>query len=365
MIHKICLVVPSLKAGGMERVMSEVANYLVTDEKLEVHIILFSNEKSFFPISSSVKIHRPSPRYFKSIFSVWYLSLFLRKKIRELQPYSVLSFGSKYNSFVLLCTLGLKTNIYLSDRSNPYRNTKLIFDKNLTERHDGILHYILKKVFYKRAAGILVQTRKAKEIESEFSNHNNIILFPNPVRDIKRLPVYKKEKWIINVGRFIKTKNQLFLIREFDKIKYADWKLVFAGEGPTLKKAKELVEQLGLTDSVLFLGNVKDIDYYLKKSEIFAFSSVSEGFPNALAEGMKASLACISFDCVAGPSDLIDNGQNGFLIPLNRKNLFRQKLKELMNNETLRNRFQQNAKKSLQKFDRKLILNNLKEELIR
>ena len=65
-------------------------------------------------------------------------------------------------------------------------------------------------------------------------------------------------------------------------------------------------------------------------------SPSSEGFPNALGEAMSHSLACISFDCEAGPSDLIDNGVNGFLVKEHDHNDYMDKLKILINNESIR-----------------------------
>ncbi|HSH53241.1 MAG TPA: hypothetical protein VK982_16060, partial [Bacteroidales bacterium] len=226
---KICLVVPSLKAGGMERVMSEVANYLAKDSNFEVHLILLSSE-IFFSISPDVIIHKPNHETSNKIKLIYQSGNYIRKILKDIQPYSVLSFGSMYNSFVLLFTLGLDLKIYVSDRSNSYRSTELTLKKDSVKRHDGILHYFLKKILYKRAAGILVQTQKAKKIEYNFSKHENIILFPNPIREIED-QLQCKENWIINVGRFVRTKNQLQLIEIFSEIYFGKWKLVFAGDG--------------------------------------------------------------------------------------------------------------------------------------
>jgi GalNAc-alpha-(1->4)-GalNAc-alpha-(1->3)-diNAcBac-PP-undecaprenol alpha-1,4-N-acetyl-D-galactosaminyltransferase len=361
---KICLIVPSLKAGGMERVMAEVANYLSEDSDLEVHLILFSDRENFFKLLPDVHIHRPdydSRNKFKLIIN---FGRYLRGKLKEINPVSVLSFGSMYNSFVLLFSRGLGINVYVSDRSNPYRNTELTFRKDPIKRHDGILHYFLKKILYKKAAGILVQTEKAKEIEANFSGHHNIILFPNPVRDIKEYPEEDRENWIINVGRFINTKNQLFLIEAFGKIRFGDWKLVFAGDGPQLEKAKKIANDLKLSDHIYFLGNVNDVDRYLRKSEIFAYPSTSEGFPNALTEAMKSSLACIAYDCVAGPSDIISDGINGILVEVGDRLEFQNKLEELMKDSSKRSEFQNTSAKAMDKFNKDEIIENLKRELV-
>jgi glycosyltransferase involved in cell wall biosynthesis len=58
----------------------------------------------------------------------------------------------------------------------------------------------------------------------------------------------------------------------------------------------------------------------------------------------------ISFDCIAGPSDMVRDGENGFLIPLFDYKQFMEKLKLLMQDEELRNHFSKNACQSIQKF---------------
>jgi GalNAc-alpha-(1->4)-GalNAc-alpha-(1->3)-diNAcBac-PP-undecaprenol alpha-1,4-N-acetyl-D-galactosaminyltransferase len=70
-------------------------------------------------------------------------------------------------------------------------------------------------------------------------------------------------------------------------------------------------------------------------SKIFGFSSLYEGFPNALIEAMHFGLPCISTDCPTGPSELIANGINGYLIPLNGEKAMAEKLNYLMGNEEM------------------------------
>jgi GalNAc-alpha-(1->4)-GalNAc-alpha-(1->3)-diNAcBac-PP-undecaprenol alpha-1,4-N-acetyl-D-galactosaminyltransferase len=149
-----------------------------------------------------------------------------------------------------------------------------------------------------------------------------------------------------------------------------NWKLVFLGDGPLLAKAKQYVTDLGICDKVLFMGKKKEVELYYRKAKVFAFTSSSEGFPNALGEAMSAGLASISFDCVAGPSELIDDGINGFLIRGMNYELYRQRLKTLMENQEIRNSFRVKAKEKMEhfsieyigeKFYQFLFLNNIKE----
>ena len=85
-------------------------------------------------------------------------------------------------------------------------------------------------------------------------------------------------------------------------------------------------------EKIILAGTQKDVESYLLRSRIFAFTSSSEGFPNVVGEAMSAGLPVVAYDCVAGPSDMVVNDRNGYLIPLFDKGAFGVKLKYLMDN---------------------------------
>ncbi len=346
----ICLVVHSLQAGGMERVMAELAGYFSTRHEVSVHVILYGiNREIFYPLPASATVHKPSflfnTKHRK--LSSFKTLLYLRRKIKVLKPDAILSFGEYWNNFVLLATRGLPYPVYVSDRSQP--------DKSLGKLQDK-----LRQILYPSAKGVIAQSEMAKSIYQKYYRHSNISVIGNPIRDIQALNGNpERENIILMVGRLIATKHQDKLIELFSKIDIPGWKLVIVGydhlKQSHFARLQGLIEQLNISDRVTLAGKQYDVDAYYLKSKIFAFTSSSEGFPNVIGEAMSAGLPVVAFDCVAGPSELITDDKNGYLVPLFDYALFREKLELLMKDEKKRKQMGEAARKDIQNFSVEVI----------
>lgn len=340
---KICLIIPSLQAGGMERVMSELATFFAKKNNLEVHLVLYGiNREIFYSIPQNVVIHRPRfPFKNRSRFiSTLKTLFFLRKEIKIINPITILSFGEYWNSFVLLALFGLKFPIYISDRSQP--------DKSL-----GRLHDQLRKWLYPKATGVIAQTSAAKSFYQKLYHHENIRVIGNPIRSITT-ENGNRENIVLTVGRLIQSKNHDKLIQLFANINLPGWKLVVVGydhlKQQNLVKLEKLISNLQMEDKVEIVGKQADVDAYYRKSKIFAFTSTSEGFPNVIGEALSAGLPVVAFDCMAGPADMIEDGKNGFLIPNGNYDLFRSRLDSLMNDEVKQLEMGEMGMRSIKKF---------------
>ncbi|MEA3460803.1 MAG: glycosyltransferase [Bacteroidota bacterium] len=342
---KICLVIPSLQAGGMERVMSELLWHFSHKEKLEVNLILYGKTREvFFKIPESVVLHKPVFRFRDKyrFFHTLKTLAFLRKTIKKIGPSTILSYGEYWNNFVLLSVLGLRFPVYVSDRSQP--------DKSLGRLHDS-----LRRWLYPRAKGVILQSETAREIFLKNIRHKNIAVIGNPIRRIlEGSSDMKREKSILMVGRLIKSKHQDRLIEIFSKLSLTDWKLLIVGYDHLKQKHTErleaLIKALNLEGRVMLLGKQSGIEDFYLKSSIFAFTSSSEGFPNVIGEAMSAGLPVVSYDCVAGPSEMITDGRNGFLVPLFDDEQFRERLDLLMSDEEMRKEFGKHAFEDIQGF---------------
>jgi GalNAc-alpha-(1->4)-GalNAc-alpha-(1->3)-diNAcBac-PP-undecaprenol alpha-1,4-N-acetyl-D-galactosaminyltransferase len=334
---KICLTIPSLQAGGMERVMSEIAWDFAKRKNVELHLIMFGkNREIFYDIPDNIVIHKPVFKFddkYRTLSTIRTI-FFIRKEIKKIDPDKILSFGEIWNSFVQLSLLGTKYDTFVSDRCRP--------DKSF-----GKLHDYLRKKLYSKAKGVIAQTAKAKEIYSKQFHNDNVIVIGNPIRDIKPQNI-ERENIIVSVGRLIDTKNFDQLINIFSKIENKNWKLIIIG-GNALKqnnsvKLQQQINDLNLNEKIFLAGTQKDVESYLLKSKIFAFTSSSEGFPNVIGEAMSAGLPVVAYDCIAGPSDMIKDENNGYLIPLFDQELFVNKLNYLINNEEIITEMGNNAR---------------------
>ena len=201
---------------------------------------------------------------------------------------------------------------------------------------------------------MIAQTAKAKEIYGREFKKLNIRVISNPVKKVDIPECNHRENIIISVGRLISTKNYDQLIRIALKVLRDDWKLVIVG-GDALKQhnsevLQRQIKDQNLTGRILLAGTQKNVTSYLLRSKIFAFTSSSEGFPNVIGEAMSAGLPVVAYDCVAGPSDLIEDGFNGYLISLFDEAAFADKLSTLMSNDNLRGKMSANAVLSIDRF---------------
>ena len=336
-MKKICLVIHSLGIGGMERVMALLANYFADVKKAEVHLVLIGIKRNIeYPVSDKIQVHRP-PFPFKNsrrTLDTLRTMRFLRKKVKNIDPDTILSFGEYWNNLVLLSLYGLKYPVYISDRSKP--------DKNL-----GRLQNRLRDLLYPKAAGLIAQTSKAKEICLNNKWNQNVEVIGNPIRNIGPGDEEQKENIVLSVGRLIKTKHFDDLIRMFVELNVSDWKLIIVGGDAKKQKLSEelksIVRELNAEDMVFLEGEQKEIDPWYHRAKLFAFTSSSEGYPNVVGEALSAGLPVVAYDCIAGPSDMIDDGENGYLVPLFERKVFMEKLQELMNDEEKREKLSKNA----------------------
>lgn len=138
----------------------------------------------------------------------------------------------------------------------------------------------------------------------------------NPVQTVDFIPYESREKVVfVNVARFAPIKNHFLLIKSFKRVKEACKTAVLklAGDGQLLEECRCLVEEMGLSDCVTFLGNVTDVYTLLSQADVFVLSSDSEAMPISILEAMACALPVVATR-VGGVAELVGE-DNGLLVP--------------------------------------------------
>lgn len=348
MSKKIVITTPTLSVGGMERAVINVSRQLNLMGYSVVIFVLFSNDV-FYDIPPGVGLvfgKKNIKNKFLAVFSL----IKLRSFCSSFKPDYIFSFSGMHSSYVIMATWGLNLNVFAFHRASPYKVYSKINDK-------------LNRYYFPRCAGLIVQTLETKEIFKKKYNPHKIIVFPNPIREFKIEKTINTEKIVLSIGRLVPSKRFDDLIRIFDTVYLEGWKLVIVGGGCLYDDFIKMVNHKSLEGKVELVGFKDDVDKYLQMASVFAFTSESEGYPNALLEAMCFGLPCISYNCPTGPSDMIIDGVNGYLVELKNEQEFARKLKTLMEDNELRTRFSIEAKKLQEKHNPKKLLENLMKEI--
>ena len=356
----IAFIIGSLSSGGAERVVSTLCNELV--ETYKVTVITFVNLSPFYKLDPKIK-HlycydkiKPSKTAFDTVKLNYKLYKRITKHLRNEKVELVICFLTRENILGILAAKTLKIPVIISERNNPY-------EVNL-----GFLWNTLLKFTYPKANCLVVQTKIIEQYFKSFVKEENLQILANPISTeltLSRNKEIEKKKIVLNVGRFTEQKAQILLIRAFSALNEEDWCLHIIGKGPKQKEYENIICELGMQEKIKLLSPTKSISDHYNSSSIFAFTSIYEGFPNALIEAMHFGLPCVATDCPTGPSELIENGENGFLIEMNNQIQLEKKLNVLFNDSTLRTNFGIKAQMSVEKFQAVHIANDWEQIILK
>lgn len=313
--NHILIVIGSLGAGGAERVVVDLAAYLVELGRKVTVLTLNGDDSDAYALPEGVgrkriEIRRPARWWIESLWFALSSLWSMRLQIRSINPDVTVSFIDQTNVRLLTASIGIGLPVIVSERVHP-------------GHHPLQSHWEkMRRLTYRMADVVVVQTH---EIETWFRANittRRISVIHNAVRDnaghrTTREMAIDDANHILAVGRLVPQKGFDQLISAFAKSGLAAmaWKLVILGEGQVRADLERQAQALGIADSVLLPGHVRDVAEWLGKASMFVLSSRFEGFPNVLLEAMQIGVPSISFDCPSGPSDIITNERNGLLVP--------------------------------------------------
>ncbi|PKO16185.1 MAG: hypothetical protein CVU39_09165 [Chloroflexi bacterium HGW-Chloroflexi-10] len=136
---------------------------------------------------------------------------------------------------------------------------------------------------------------------------------------------------IVFAGRFMEQKNPLGLIAILATIKHLPWRFVMIGDGPLKPAVEAAIQEAGLAERCQLTGWVspEEVRQYFLESDLLLMPSLSEGLPVVGVQALSAGLALV-VSRIGGFLDLVDEGQNGYLLPANRMESWTEVLSELL-----------------------------------
>jgi glycosyltransferase involved in cell wall biosynthesis len=121
---------------------------------------------------------------------------------------------------------------------------------------------------------------------------------------------------VLTVGSFKAVKDHPLLMRAFAGMHQPNARLMFVGTGAGEVSLRALALDLGVSDRVIFAGFQPDPTPFYQSADLFVLSSEHEGFGNVIVEALACGLPVVSTDCPSGPSEILEHGKYGRLVPV-------------------------------------------------
>ena len=338
--------------GGIEKVLSQKANYLADVSGYEVFIVTHNQGKKnpVYHFSAKIRMIDLNINY-EAGRSFFHPTNFkkmpkhcaaLKNIFKELNPDVVIS-----------CSFGPDFYFIPSlEKSIPkikeFHSSRYFYHQNYSSVKDRLL-----KKLTGRTEGKYDQLVVLSDSESAFYNGNKISVIPNPA-EISGEKANLMSNRILAAGRISPVKNFGDLIESFAMVAkdFPEWELHFFGEDylGTQGTLERKIIELGLQNQIKFKGITSNLKKEMKNYSIYAMTSETECFPMVLLEALSVGIPVISYDAPTGPKHILRNEEDSFLIPYKNLDIFTEKLKQLMRDENLRMQMSEKGMTNVRRF---------------
>ncbi|UMB55463.1 glycosyltransferase family 4 protein [Lutibacter sp. A64] len=340
--------------GGIEKVLAQKLNYLVTLPDYQVYLITTEQKgKPFcYPISDKVLHYDLDINYIrtKSYFSLTNLKKVpthlkrLKNKLRAINPDVLIVCNYAFDFYFIPFISGHIKTI------KEFHASRYYYVKHLPKAS------LFKKIMHRINTGI---EKKYTHIvvlnndEQKYYNPDNLVVIPNASTQVK-LNTIKRKKIILAAGRIAPVKQFDHLIKAWGLIaaQFPDWEVHIYGEGDQdlVNELKNLIKKEE-TPSIKLMGATNKLDAKMQAASLYAMTSATECFPMVLLESLACGLPVVSYDCPYGPRNIITNEEDGILVKHNNIEAFSVALAQLIKNSEKRKLMEQAALKNIARFN--------------
>lgn len=336
--NKITILISSLSGGGAEGVSVNIANCFADDGWQVDLVVLHLNNATYLDrVSDKVNL------VVLNVNNARYSTFPILKYIRKKKPDMIFVFNYELAALLVIIRtlIRFKTKI-IARNMNTFSKVSIISrEKNLWIR--VVVRFLIDK-FYSKADHIVNQSHAMRDdlisVHPQLKNSSSVIY--NPVAkyiedyaDNNEFNNIKKKDYLLCVGRLEKQKAFHYAIEGFAGIvnKFPNLRLKIVGKGKLENELKQNAIDLGVADKVDFEGFQKNMIPYYLNAKATVLTSLYEGYPNVLVESLTLNTPVVAFDCPSGPSEIIKNEINGYLVKYQSIEDLKIKLDKLLSNQ--------------------------------
>ena len=280
--------------------------FFASGQELGITNFLKLQKIDTFKISNLVREINP----IKDILSIFEI----RKLVRNLSPDIISIHSSKAGVVGRLACIGLDTKVIFTAHGWSFAYGKPFLSR--------LFSLFIEKIMYRFANLIIcVSCHDYKISKSLMKKRANIITIQNgmppPLEKIEYKAI-SKDLNILMVGRLSSQKDHISLVKALKYIKFnGQITLNFIGGGKPNKTLITIIKESEKSNiKINLIGEKKDLNQYYKQAHLFILTSFYEGLPRSIIEAMSYKLPVISSN-VGGCDELVEHGENGFLINKN------------------------------------------------
>lgn len=363
---KIVILALHLGAGGAEKAICNLANILCEENDVTIIATYKLNNLPAFEINPSVKIEyllpnlKPNRKEIKSAIKNAKIFTLAKEFLKSLKILHLRKKTMIEKIKELDCDIIISTRILHNNWVSKYAKNGIIKIAEEHNSHNNNKKYIKKLVKSLKNIDYLMPTSKGLSDFYEGKIGNTKVKFiPNYIERKTDKTSNLDNKTIISVGRLepVKGFDDLIDVFKIFQEKNSDWNLKIIGSGSQKEALQNKINSLNLQKKVLLLGelNTEKVEEEYINSSIYVMTSHSESLGLVLIEAASAGLPLFAFDSCDGPKEIIQSGENGYLIPNRDKKQMAEKIAKTVENKPEMQRLSNNAKKILEKYSKEKV----------